>query len=298
MFRIAIPALPEGLREQLRLARSGRVIPIHRGLGRLRHGFGVWAQVVLLPLFLVALYLSCLPIISHLWNAFFASLIDQQTLTGSLSATDLLPVLSDTPREGGLSGRVLSLPLVDALLNLSLPRLDTVSYLPDNFSLIVTAVLVVVLSVAAGFLSDRMTPLKYFVRFLCLTQAIACVFFFFSSRAYGYPLTDYLSDMLRTTVFIVLFTPLVLTAIYFIFDFSLGRKLLFGLGIMLYLLLLAPFQYAAHVWLLQQSSMLFHPLLFIVFGPFLQVLIMIAAYGWAMSWRRRGDNDEFGVKPA
>jgi hypothetical protein len=52
---------------------------------------------------------------------------------------------------------------------------------------------------------------------------------------------------------------------------------------MAHLVLFVPQQYMLHVYLLHRS-VLFMPVLYFVFGPFLDVLAFIGFYSWGMSW--------------
>src|SRR5947209_14218038 len=78
--------------------------------------------------------------------------------------------------------------------------------------------------------------------------------------------------------------PLILGFTYFLFDFSLLKKLMLSLISMGYLTLFLPFQYMLQVYILRKS-ILYMPLLYFAFGPFLDVLIFVSLYSWGMSWK-------------
>ena len=44
-------------------------------------------------------------------------------------------------------------------------------------------------------------------------------------------------------------------------------------------------QYILHAYALHHLTLLFLPLLYLVFGTFLDVMMFIALYSWGMSWR-------------
>lgn len=58
----------------------------------------------------------------------------------------------------------------------------------------------------------------------------------------------------------------------------------------MHLLLFVPQQYILHVVLLHKS-VLFMPLLYFVFGPFLDILAFVGFYSWGMSWSGSGSLD-------
>ena len=43
-----------------------------------------------------------------------------------------------------------------------------------------------------------------------------------------------------------------------------------------------------HVWLIHQGSLLLQPVLFLVFGLLVEILVLVAFYGWGMSWPAQG----------
>jgi hypothetical protein len=77
--------------------------------------------------------------------------------------------------------------------------------------------------------------------------------------------------------------PWMLGFTYYIFDFKFLQKLALTLLTMSYLTVFIPFQYMLHVYILQKS-ILFMPLLYFAFGPFLDVLVFVCLYSWGMSW--------------
>jgi len=80
--------------------------------------------------------------------------------------------------------------------------------------------------------------------------------------------------------------PIVLAFTFYLFEFSLWKKLAISVLTMGHLTFFFPLQYILHVYILHHS-ILFMPLLYFAFGPFLDVLIFICLYSWAMSWKSR-----------
>ena len=81
--------------------------------------------------------------------------------------------------------------------------------------------------------------------------------------------------------------PLILGFTYYLFDFSFFKKLTLTAMSMGYLIVFFPFQYMLHVFMLQRS-ILFMPVLYFAFGPFLDVLVFVSLYSWGMSWKSQG----------
>lgn len=53
---------------------------------------------------------------------------------------------------------------------------------------------------------------------------------------------------------------------------------------MLHLWILIPMQYVAHAYLIHTFSLLYMPVLFLMFGLMIDVFVFIAFYAWGMSW--------------
>jgi hypothetical protein len=73
---------------------------------------------------------------------------------------------------------------------------------------------------------------------------------------------------------------------FYLLDFTLTQKIFLTLATVAHLVLFVPQQYMLHVYLLH-GSVLFMPVLYFVFGPFLDILVFIGFYSWGMSWRGR-----------
>jgi hypothetical protein len=78
--------------------------------------------------------------------------------------------------------------------------------------------------------------------------------------------------------------PLLYGFTFYLLDFSLAQKIFLTSATVAHLVLFVPQQYMLHVYLLH-GSVLFMPVLYFVFGPFLDILVFIGFYSWGMSWR-------------
>jgi hypothetical protein len=78
--------------------------------------------------------------------------------------------------------------------------------------------------------------------------------------------------------------PVLYAFTFYLLNFSLAQKLFLTVATMIHLVLLVPQQYMLQVYLLH-GSVLFMPVLYFVFGPFLDILAFIGFYSWGMSWK-------------
>jgi hypothetical protein len=169
--------------------------------------------------------------------------------------------------------------------NLSLPfvSVEAGSVSPPVWAitLLVTAVVL-----AATFLGEGHSPWVYLVRALVFIQASALVYFAVASARFPHDIPTYTTGMLSFGVLLIGMIPIVLAFTYYVFDFSLWKKLGVSVLLMVHLTLFFPLQYVLHVYILHYS-ILYMPLLYFAFGPFLDVLIFVCFYSWAMSWQSR-----------
>ena len=82
---------------------------------------------------------------------------------------------------------------------------------------------------------------------------------------------------------LISFVPILFGLTYYIFDFGLIRKAALTAMTMGHLSLFLPFQILLQAIILRKS-ILFMPLLYIVFGLPLDIAIILAFYSWGMSW--------------
>lgn len=149
-----------------------------------------------------------------------------------------------------------------------------------NTAVVLTASILVI----SMLLPDRFMPLAYLLRALALIHAIAIFYFSYWPQSYPYGLAGYHALMMLAGMAFIAVVPIVFGLTYYIFDVSLLKKLAVTLMTMSYLGLLIPLQYFAHVYLVHTFSLLYMPILFLMFGLMIDVFLLIAFYAWAMSW--------------
>jgi hypothetical protein len=169
----------------------------------------------------------------------------------------------------------------------SVPYMYVPSGLPTTFLWWVGVALTLVLVLVSLLLPRRYLPVSYFLRIVAFFQACSQVFFAFWPQAFPYSAGGYIHTMLIAGLMIIPLTPIVLGFTYYLFDFSLGRKIGLTAMLMIHLVVMIPLQYVAHAWVMYYASLLFLPLLFFISGLPLNVLVFIAFYSWGFSWKNR-----------
>lgn len=227
--------------------------------------------------------------------------------TALLSAGGLALVLGMLPRIGLAWQRIfefvrdtlgIDAPLGDQLfalpggLRFTLPVLAVPTPLPDARALLIAGGVSLVAFLASFALPDRFTPLRYFLRLLALLQATAIGFFALSTETFPYRLQDHVYVLLTAGLVVMGLVPLVLGLTLHVFDLAFWKKALLTLMILGHLAVFLPLKVLVHVWLVLHATAVIMPALFLLGGLLLDVLVFVAFYGWALSWRgelERGD---------
>lgn len=254
------------LLERLRFRnRAGRLIGAHRALRWIPLTLGRWLQAILLPSMFFILTLLMLRPIGSFWSAMLEFWMARLGLPGS--------VVSEGRWIGDI--RIYDLPFV-----------DVVARSPQSSELFICLVLVGLTMLLSYLLLRRSLPVAYIIWAFCLIQIISVLFFWSRPDQFPYSIAGHVRGGLEMSVALLLVLPWILAPTYYSFEFSVGRKVLATLLVMLHVIVFTPLQYMAHAKLIYDLSLLAMPLLFIMFGLIANVFCFIAIYGWAMSWER------------
>lgn len=149
---------------------------------------------------------------------------------------------------------------------------------------------VVLLLFGASFLLPRkLVPLVYLLRAVLCVQASALIYFGWASASFPHTANSYMEGLVSYGLTLISFVPILFGLTYYIFDFGLMRKTLVTFLTMSHLCLFVPLQVLLQAVALHKS-ILFMPVLCLVFGLPVDVLIVIAFYSWGMSWRSKGES--------
>jgi hypothetical protein len=148
----------------------------------------------------------------------------------------------------------------------------------------VTTITTVAAFVASFLMSEESLPWAYLLRAICLLQATALGYFAIASARFPHDLPGYTVSMLVFSCILIGLVPVLYAFTFYLFNFSILQKVSLTVLTMIHLVLFVPHQYIVHVYLLRYS-VLFMPVLYFVFGPFLDILAFIGFYSWGMSWK-------------
>ncbi|MEO8621602.1 MAG: hypothetical protein ABI625_11085 [bacterium] len=183
---------------------------------------------------------------------------------------------------GGVGQQVFETPLI---ADFTIPYFNTSAPLPSEsvwwVALVVTALVLLVSFV----LPPSWLPFAYLLRLVVLVQCTALAFFRVAPSRFPYDLPHYMSAMLAAGIAVMLVIPVLLALTFYVIDVGVLRKIVLTVVMLGHLLVFIPLQYAVHAWLVVHGTLLLLPVLFMLFGLLPEVMILIALYGWGMSWR-------------
>jgi hypothetical protein len=167
------------------------------------------------------------------------------------------------------------------------PRMEDVA--ADGWTWWTTAAVVLLLFGASFLLPKRNIPLIYLLRAVLCVQASALIYFGWATASFPHTANSYMEGLVSYGLTLISFVPILFGLTYYIFDFGLIRKTLVTFLTMIHLCLFVPLQVLLQAIVLHKS-ILFMPVLYIVFGLPVDVLMVIAFYSWGMSWRSKAES--------
>ena len=143
---------------------------------------------------------------------------------------------------------------------------------------------------AATYLFPRgFTPVSYLIRAALFVQATALVYFLLIPAAFPHTPSSYMEGLVSARISLISILPMLFGLTFYIFQFSLTRKIVLTAITMAYLSLCLPIETLLQALVLQKS-VLFMPVLYIMFGIPVDIMIVLAFYSWGMSWPLASDS--------
>lgn len=247
-------------------SHSGRAIRQHRALRRFHISRANLVEILILPLLLSAAGVLAIGEITSFWNASLALLVDR---LGFDTAFD------NVVRE--VAGW--------RVYELAVPRLA--GYPPTAGAAAQIAVITAALMLGTYLFMRQQLPVAYFAWAVGSVIGITLLYLRLRPGQFPHTITSHLRSELELAVAFLFAVPWLLAVSYYVFDFGLLRKLACTVLIVGYIALYTPLQYTLHLLILHYGSVAFMPALFVFGGVLVDVLIFIALYAWAMSWKSR-----------
>ena len=261
-----LPPVPEMIR---RRGWRGGLINSHRAFVRLRLGPRRIIESITLALAGTGAWIAALPLIGRLWAHIFGFWSEQLELKSQVTLV---------PQAWG------------SHIHFVLPTFGLAAGPATRTTWWITAAVTLAAFIGSFLLGDEALPWKYLIRGLCLLQATALGYFAVASARFPHNLPTYTVSMLQFSCILIALIPVMYAFTFYVLNFSLAQKVFLTLITIVHLVLFVPQQYMVHVYVLH-ASVLFMPLVYFVFGPFLDILAFVGFYSWGMSWNSSGPLD-------
>jgi len=240
----------------------GGIIIMHRSMAHFTLKPMNLASAISLLLFFSAIWLVWLPRTCMLWRQILAVGIRYLPLHANL----LLAESHLAPH-----------------LTLEIPYLSMAPVPPSSLVWSLTCGVTILLFAATYLFPNRWIPVVYLVRGGLLVQVTALAYFALFPAAFPHSPTSYMEGLSTYGLGLISIVPCLFGLTYHIFDFGLPKKAFLTIVTMAHLTILLPFQILLQ-GLVLQKTVLFMPILYIVFGMPLDVMAIVAFYAWGMSW--------------
>jgi hypothetical protein len=247
----------------------GGVIRMHRALAHFHLGPMNLVTAVSLFVFFTSVWLLCLPKVCQFWSRVL------------ILGIRLLPLRAEI----GHADHHLT-----PFIRFDIPYLCMEPMLPSvqAWWLIFSATLA--LFAASFLLPSKLMPVMYLLRGILLVPATALLYFALLPARFPHTPDSYMQGLVTAEVALISTVPLLFGLTYYIFDFGLLKKAFLTSITMAHLALFLPFQVLLQALFLQKT-VLFMPVLYIIFGMPVNILIIIAFYSWGMTWLFRSGRE-------
>jgi hypothetical protein len=240
----------------------GGVIRMHRALAHFRLGPMNLLTAIFLFVFFTSIWLLFLPKVCQFWN---------RVLRLGIS---LLPLRAEL----GLAEHHLT-----PFLRFDIPFLRMEPVLPSSQAWWLTFAATLALFGATFLLPSKLIPVTYLLRGMLMVPATALLYFAVLPARFPHTPDSYMEGLVTAGIALISTVPLLFGLTYYIFDFGFLKKAFLTAITMTHLALFLPLQVLVQALFLQKT-VLFMPVLYIIFGMPVNILIIIAFYSWGMTW--------------
>ena len=243
----------------------GGVIAMHRALAHFRLGPMNLVIAVSLFVFFTSIWLVLLPKVCQFWDHVLTYGIRVLPLHAGLGLAEhhLTPFLR---------------------FDIPFPRVEPMLPSSQTWGLVGAAVLA--LFAVTFVLPSNLIPIKYLLRGMLLVAVTALLYFALAPARFPHTPDSYMEGLVTAGIALISTVPLLFGLTYYIFDFGLMKKAFLTAITMTHLALFLPLQILVQALFLQKT-VLFMPVLYIIFGMPVNILIIIAFYSWGMTWSFR-----------
>lgn len=173
-----------------------------------------------------------------------------------------------------------------AFLQLWIPSLRMEPVFPSLHLWTTNCIVTASLFILTFLLPRKWLPIVYLGRTILIVHGSALVYFAFLPASFPHTPDSYLLGLITASLSFISIVPLLFALTFYIFDFGLLKKATLTALTMTHLVIFMPLTVLLQALILQKS-LLFMPVLYIIFGLPVDILVVIAFYSWGMTWSFR-----------
>ncbi|MGQ3887982.1 hypothetical protein ACQUW5_02985 [Legionella sp. CNM-1927-20] len=164
-----------------------------------------------------------------------------------------------------------------------LPSITLSAGSPSAILWFFTLVLILVLFLLSFLISEPFTPLKYLFRAFLFVLATSLLYFYISPAYFPYDIEIYTRVGMMQILSLLFFIPWIFALTYYLFGYKFIRKIVMTAIVLIYFIIFGPFQNLLSAYIIHKFSLLYMSVLYIFFGLLIDIFILIAFYGFALS---------------
>jgi hypothetical protein len=248
---------------------KGAIIPMHHAFKTLRFGLMSKLSVLMLPVLFCILVWIGADWVADVWTGILRYWMGMLYENGDIAFQQM--------------------QVVGKTINIPHPLLEAA--IPTPTAVWISLIASLVLFWLSLFLPQSIMPFVYLIRAGLLVHMSASIYFIFTPDSFPYDIQTYVAAALTMGLYMMFLIPLVLTAVFYIFDFPLLWKVFITFATLAFMLIAIPHQYLLHAFFIHSGTYLFMPVLYFLFGVLLDVLMFIAFYSIGMSYQRKREKD-------
>ncbi len=261
------------IQQSRKTSAQGTLIRMHRSMRSIDFTPSIILSIMLLPLLFDFILYANLSSITLFWANIMNFWISRINPHGHLSYMDI-----------SLLGQTLFIPVPEVPLAA-----------PSHSAVWINLIACILIMVITDFLPKKYLPAIYLLRAALVIQFSASIYFFIHPDKVPYDMSNYLYGVMALGFYLLFLISPLLALIYYIFDFAFFNKLVTTLMIIMYFIIALPFQFLLHSLIIGISP-LFMPVMYLLFGLLLDVLMFVALYSWAMTFKTNEDIAAQAVK--
>jgi hypothetical protein len=165
----------------------------------------------------------------------------------------------------------------------SIPHISMPADFPDGITWWYALFFTSMLFWVTFLISEKYTPIIYFLRTIVVVICCSLIFSLVYANGFPYTISQYTKSGFLQIISILFGLPWIYALTYYLFSYQYIDKIIVTSLVILYFILLAPFQYLLNACLIHIYSLILMPILYIYSGLLLNIFSAVAFFAYGLS---------------